>query len=162
MQIQVDRKKWLKNAAVLFAELVLILAGLVLVGTVGARGFDNLNVYTTIFPQYQDMDEVLARANDLIPSEDGNGYVTGKDTYFVIPVDSDKLIDLEMSRIEGEGILGEIWQSENENFAEESSPYTFELGHNPVQVKKTTKYIRVKISSQPGVCLLYTSPSPRD
>ena len=151
MQIQVDRKKWLKNVAVLFAELVLILAGLVLVGTVGARGFDNLNVYTTIFPQYQDMDEVLAGANDLIPSEDGNGYVTGKDTYFVIPVDSDKLIDLEMSRIEGEGILGEIWQSENETFAEESSPYTFELGHNPVQVKKTTKYIRVKISSQPGV-----------
>ena len=151
MQIQVDRKKWLKNVAVLFAELVLILAGLVLVGTVGARGFDNLNVYTTIFPQYQDMDEVLAGANDLIPSEDGNGYVTGKDTYFVIPVDSYKLIDLEMSRIEGEGILGEIWQSENENFAEESSPYTFELGHNPVQVKKTTKYIRVKISSQPGV-----------
>ena len=49
MQIQVDRKKWLKNAAVLFAELVLILAGLVLVGTVGARGFDNLNVYTNIF-----------------------------------------------------------------------------------------------------------------
>ena len=74
MQIQVDRKKWLKNVAVLFAELVLILAGLVLVGTVGARGFDNLNVYTTIFPQYQDMDEVLAGANDLIPSEDGNGY----------------------------------------------------------------------------------------
>ena len=139
MQIQVDRKKWLKNVAVLFAELVLILAGLVLVGTVGARGFDNLNVYTTIFPQYQDMDEVLAGANDLIPSEDGNGYVTGKDTYFVIPVDSYKLIDLEMSRIEGEGILGEIWQSENENFAEESSPYTFELGHNPVQVKKNNK-----------------------
>ena len=34
MQIQIDRKKWLKNAAVLLAELVLILAGLVLVGTV--------------------------------------------------------------------------------------------------------------------------------
>lgn len=102
MQIQVDRKKWLKNAAVLLAELVLILTGLVLVGTVGTRGFDNLKIYTTIFPQYQDMDEVLAGANDLIPSEDGNGYVTGEDTYFVIPVDSDKLIDLEMSRIEGE------------------------------------------------------------
>ena len=147
MQIQVDRKKWLKNAAVLLAELVLILTGLVLVGTVETRGFDNLKVYTTIFPRYQDMDEVLAGANDLIPSEDGNGYVTGEDTYFVIPVDSDKLIDLEMSRIEGEGILGEIWQSENETFTEESSPYTFELGHNPVQVKKSTKYIKVTISS---------------
>ena len=44
MQIQVDRKKWLKNVAVLFAELVLILAGLVLVGTVGARGFDKVLV----------------------------------------------------------------------------------------------------------------------
>ena len=151
MQIQIDKKKWLKNAGVLLAELILIIAGLVLVGTVGTRGFDNLKVYTTIFPQYQDMDEVLAGANDLIPSEDGNGYVTGEDTYFVIPVDSDKLIDLEMSRIEGEGILGEIWQSEDETFAEKPSPYTFELGHNPVQVKKTTKYIRVKISSQPGV-----------
>ena len=151
MQIQINRKKWLKNAAVLLAELVLILAGLVLVGTVGTRGFDNLKVYTTIFPQYQDMNKVLEGAHDLIVSEDGNGYVTGEDTYFVIPVDSDKLIDLEMSRIEGEGILGEIWQSENETFAEESSPHTFELGHNPVQVKKTTKYIRVKISSQPGV-----------
>ena len=44
-----------------------------------------------------------------------------------------------MSRIEGEGILGEIWQSENENFAEESSPYTFELGHNPVPGKENNK-----------------------
>lgn len=49
MQIQIDRKKWLKNAAVLLAELVLILAGLVLVGTVGERGFDNWKVYFT-FP----------------------------------------------------------------------------------------------------------------
>lgn len=62
MQIQIDKKKWLKNAAVLLAELILIIAGLVLVGTVGTRGFDNLKVYTTIFPQYQDMDEVLAGA----------------------------------------------------------------------------------------------------
>ena len=162
MQIQVDRKKWLKNAAVLLAELVLILTGLVLVGTVETRGFDNLKVYTTIFPRYQDMDEVLAGANDLIPSEDGNGYVTGEDTYFVIPVDSDKLIDLEMSRIEGEGILGEIWQSENETFTEESSPYTFELGHNPVQVKKSTKYIKVKISSQPGSHYNLTNVSYRN
>lgn len=38
-----------KNAAVLLAELVLILTGLVLVGTVETRGFDNLKVYTTIF-----------------------------------------------------------------------------------------------------------------
>lgn len=38
MQIQIDRKKWLKSATVLLAELVLILTGLVLVGTVGERG----------------------------------------------------------------------------------------------------------------------------
>lgn len=49
MQIQIDKKKWLKNAGVLLAELILIIAGLVLVGTVGTRGFDNLKVYTTIF-----------------------------------------------------------------------------------------------------------------
>ncbi|MDD6304361.1 MAG: YfhO family protein [Lachnospiraceae bacterium] len=162
MQIQIDRKKWLKNAVVLLAELVLILAGLVLVGTVGSRGFDNLNVYTTIFPQYQDMNKVLEGAHDLIASEDGNGYVTGKDTYFVIPVNSNKLIDLEMSRIEGEGMTGEIWQSENETFTEESSPYTFELGHNPVQARKSTKYIRVKISSQPGSHYNLTNVSYRN
>lgn len=151
MQIQINKKKWLRSAVVLLTELVLIIAGLVVVGTVGARGFDNLNVYTITFPQYQDMNKVLEGAHDLIASEDGNGYVTGKDTYFVIQVDSDKLIDLEMSRVEGVGITGEILQSENETFTEELSPYTFELGHNPVQVKKSTKYIRVKISSQPGL-----------
>lgn len=151
MQIKIEKKRWLISASVLLAELVLIIAGLVLVGTVGERGFDNLKVYSTIFPEYQDMDTVLAEANDVIASKDGNGYVTGENTYFVIAVDPDKLTDLEMSRIEGEGILGEIWQSENKTFSEEPTPYTFGLGHNPVQVKKDTKYIKVKISSQPGI-----------
>ena len=58
MQIQVDRKKWLKNAAVLLAELVLILAGLVLVGTVGERGFDNWKIYFTFQQEKQNLEEI--------------------------------------------------------------------------------------------------------
>ena len=71
MQIQVDRKKWLKNAAVLLAELVLILAGLVLVGTVGERGFDNWKIYFTFQQEKQNLEEIKSSANDLIQDEDG-------------------------------------------------------------------------------------------
>ena len=74
MQIQVDRKKWLKNAAVLLAELVLILAGLVLVGTVGERGFDNWKIYFTFQQEKQNLEEIKSSANDLIQDEDG--YIT--------------------------------------------------------------------------------------
>ena len=67
MQIQIDRKKWLKSATVLLAELVLILTGLVLVGTVGERGFDNWKVYFTFRQEKQNLEEIKSSANDLIP-----------------------------------------------------------------------------------------------
>lgn len=148
MQIQVDKKKWLKNAGVLLAELILIIAGLILVGTAGARGFDNLKVYTTVFPEKQNLENIMASANGLIP--DGEGYITGDDSFFVIPVNADKLLDIEMDQLE-QNITGFIWQSETEEFNNEPGTYTFELGHNPIQMQKTTKYIKVLISDVPGL-----------
>lgn len=148
MQIQIDKKKWLKNAGILLAELILIIAGLVFIGTVGERGFSNLKVYTTVFPQQQNLEEVINTANDLIP--DGEGYITGEDSYFVIPVNSDKMLDIEMDQLE-QAINGFIWQSETEEFDGDPAVYTYQLGHNPVQVEQNTRYIKVLISDVQGL-----------
>jgi len=122
MQIQVDRKKWLKNAAVLLAELVLILAGLVLVGTVGERGFDNWKIYFTFQQEKQNLEEIKSSANDLIQDEDG--YITGEDSFFIIPVNADKLLDVEMNQL-NQKITGFIWQSETKEFNSDPATYTF-------------------------------------
>ena len=123
MQIQVDRKKWLKNAAVLLAELVLILAGLVLVGTVGERGFDNWKIYFTFQQEKQNLEEIKSSANDLIQDEDG--YITGEDSFFIIPVNADKLLDVEMNQL-NQKITGFIWQSETKEFNSDPATYTYQ------------------------------------
>lgn len=148
MQIQVDRKKWLKNAAVLLAELVLILAGLVLVGTVGERGFDNWKIYFTFQQEKQNLEEIKSSANDLIQDEDG--YITGEDSFFIIPVNADKLLDVEMNQL-NQKITGFIWQSETKEFNSDPATYTYQLGHNPIQVEKGTKYIKLLISDVQGL-----------
>ena len=148
MQIQIDRKKWLKSATVLLAELVLILTGLVLVGTVGERGFDNWKVYFTFQQEKQNLEEIKSSANDLIP--DGDGYITGEDSFFIIPVNADKLLDVEMNQLNQE-ITGFIWQSETEEFNSEPATYTYQLGHNPIQVEKGTKYIKLLVSDVSGL-----------
>lgn len=148
MQIQIDRKKWLKSATVLLAELVLILTGLVLVGTVGERGFDNWKVYFTFRQEKQNLEEIKSSANDLIP--DGDGYITGEDSFFIIPVNADKLLDVEMNQLNQE-ITGFIWQSETEEFNSEPATYTYQLGHNPIQVEKGTKYIKLLVSDVSGL-----------
>lgn len=144
-------KRYVKTGLICLLGYVLILAGLVVLDTVYQMGIGNLKMYTVILPEYQELQPILDSANELIP--EGDGYVTGEDTYFVIPVDSDKMLDLELGSIENGSYVGNIWYSEDETFDGEPEARVLTLGHNPITVKPEINYVKVMISGpgQPGV-----------
>lgn len=144
-------KRYVKRGLICLLGYVLILAGLVVLDTVYQMGIGNLKMYTVILPEYQDLQPILDSAHELIP--EGDGYVTGEDTYFVIPVDSDKMLDLELGSIENGSYVGNIWYSEDETFDGEPEARVLTLGHNPITVKPEINYVKVMISGpgQPGV-----------
>lgn len=142
-------KRYVKTGVVCLLGYILILSGLVLMNTVNQRGVDNLKMYTVILPEYQELQPVLDAAHNLIPESEG--YVTGEDSYFVIPVDSDKMLDVELSSIENGQYIGKIWYSEDGTFNGEPEAYRFTLGHNPITVEPEIRYVKVMISDQPGV-----------
>lgn len=142
-------KQYVKAAVIGILWYVVILAGLLLMDTVHQKGADNLKIYTVVLPEYQELQPILDSAHNLIP--EGEGYVTGEDSYFIIPVDSDKMLDIELSYVDGGTAIGNIWYSSDAVFEDEPEAYAFTLGHNPLVLEQGTQYVKVMISGGAGV-----------